>query len=159
MLQYFYMENTKTQSVHRVLATSYLTYFLLCSFGLCLSIFFPIKFSVPNASTFGVFCFVAGPLLIVWAQITSHIFEKVKQQTGQLCFNKGPYRYLRNPTQLGLVILVLGYAFASGTAMLFLTAGLAYIVSNVFFRKHESILENKYGDVYKKYKESVKKVL
>lgn len=96
---------------------------------------------------------------MIWAQITSHLFEKVKAQTGVVCFDKGPYRYLRNPTQLGLVILVLGYAFATGTAMLFITAGVAYIISNIFFRKHESILEDKYGETYMKYKASVKKVL
>jgi protein-S-isoprenylcysteine O-methyltransferase Ste14 len=153
------MENQKPQSVHRVLATSYLAYFLLCSVGLCLSIFFPIKFSVPNTSFFATLCFVLGPALMAWAQITSHLFEKVKNQTGVICFNKGPYRYLRNPTQLGLVILVLGYAFATGTAMLFITTGVAYILSNIFFRKHESILADKYGETYLKYKASVKKVL
>jgi protein-S-isoprenylcysteine O-methyltransferase Ste14 len=98
-------------------------------------------------------------MLIAWAQLTSYKFEIAKQKTGELNFNKGPYRYLRNPTQLGLVILVLGYAFATGTAMLFVATGISYLVSNVFFKKHESILETKYGDTYKAYKSSVNKVL
>jgi len=153
------MEHQHTPSVHRVLATSYLTYFMLCSVGLFLGIFFPLHFSVPHALFFAVVCFAAGPTLMIWAQYTSHRFEIVKQQTGELHFNRGPYRYLRNPTQLGLVILVLGYAFATGTALLFVTTGVAYIISNVFFKKHEAILESRYGDSYKAYKSSVRKIL
>jgi protein-S-isoprenylcysteine O-methyltransferase Ste14 len=96
---------------------------------------------------------------MIWAQYTSHRFEIIKQQTGELHFNRGPYKYLRNPTQLGLVILVLGYAFATGTAMLFVTTGVAYIISNFFFKKHEEILESRYGAAYAAYKASVKKIL
>lgn len=153
------METKEQPSVHKVLAKSYLTYFLFCSFGLFLSVFFPIRFFVPQAVVLAKICFLIGPVLIVWAQITSHKFEKVKQQTGELRFKCGPYQYLRNPTQLGLVVLVLGYAFITQTAMLFVTTGVAYIISNVFFRKHESILESKYGAPYKEYKSSVRKVL
>ena len=153
------MENQKTPSVHKVLATSYLTYFSLCSVGLFLGIFFPLHFSVPHALLFSVICFGVGPLLVIWAQATSHRFEIVKQQTGELQFNRGPYRFLRNPTQFGLVVLVLGYAFATGTAMLFVTTGIAYIISNVFFKKHEAILESRYGAPYAAYKASVKKIL
>jgi protein-S-isoprenylcysteine O-methyltransferase Ste14 len=108
---------------------------------------------------FGSICFGAGPLLMIWAQYTSHRFEMIKQKTGELHFNRGPYRYLRNPTQLGLVILVLGYACVTGTAILFVTTGVAYIISNFFFKKHEAILESRYGDAYTTYKTSVKKIL
>ena len=153
------MENNPPLSVHKVLAHSYLTYYLLCSFGLLLSVFFPLRFFVPESALLAKICFLVGPILIVWAQVTSRKFEKTKQQTGELRFKCGPYRYIRNPTQLGLVILVLGYALATQTAMLFVTTGIAYIVSNVFFRKHEVILESKYGEPYKEYKSSVRKVL
>ncbi len=153
------MENQRKPSVHRVLATSYLTYFLLCSFGLFLGIFFPLHFSVPHAVVFANICFFIGPVLMIWAQYTSHRFEIVKQQTGELHFNRGPYKYLRNPTQLGLVVLVLGYAFATSTAILFVTTGVAYIISNFFFKKHEEILESRYGAAYTAYKASVKKIL
>lgn len=153
------MEQLLKQSVHRVLAQSYLAYFLLCLLGLFLGLFFPMQFSVPHARLFAILCFGVGPALIVWAQLTSRRFEIVKEQTGQAQFNRGPYRYLRNPTQLGLVILVAGYAFASGTAILFVTAGGAYLISNIFFRKHESILEDRYGQPYKEYKTSVPKIM
>ncbi|MEK7227811.1 MAG: methyltransferase [Patescibacteria group bacterium] len=132
---------------------------MFCTIGLALSAFFPIRFFVPNAIVLAKICFMVGPLLIVWAQITSGKFEEIKRTTGEIRFKRGPYRYLRNPTQLGLVILVLGYAFATSTAMLFLTTCVAYLISNVFYKRHEHILEQKYGESYKEYKSSVRKVL
>lgn len=152
------MEN-KTPSVHKVLATSYITYFMFCSLGLFLSIFFPIKFSIPNQALFGIISFGLGPLLIFWAQYTSYRFEIIKKQTGQIVFAKGPYRYFRNPTQIGLLFLVLGYAFVTKTLMLFIATFVSYLVSNFFFKKHEQILEDRYGEDYLKYKQKVNKVL
>ena len=153
------MKDLINQSVHKVLAHSYLAYFLLCSFGLFLGLFFPIRFSVPHADLFAVICFGVGPLLILWAQMSSHKFEVVKQDIGAIRFTRGPYRYLRNPTQLGLVILVLGYAFVSQSAMLFVTIGVSYLISNIFFKKHESILEHRYGERYTQYKAKTPKIL
>ncbi|MDQ5931166.1 MAG: hypothetical protein QG674_332 [Patescibacteria group bacterium] len=153
------MEQIVNKSVHRTLAKSYLGYFLLCSLGLFLGIFFPMQFYIPHSQTFAILGFVLGPVLIIWAQTTSHRFEITKQQTGQLVFNRGPYRFLRNPTQLGLVMLVAGYAFASHTAILFVSVGVAYIISNIFFKKHEQILESRYGEPYKEYRSSVPKIM
>ena len=147
------------QSVHKVLATSYMTYYLLCTIGLFGDVLFPVRISVPEHRTVAIVCFIVGPLLIVWAQYTSYMFEKIKEKTGQYLFQRGPYRILRNPTQLGLLILVTGYALATGAVMLFLATVLSYVISNIFFRKHESILENRYGDEYRVYKQKVKKVL
>jgi protein-S-isoprenylcysteine O-methyltransferase Ste14 len=152
-------EQLANKSVHRTLAKSYLVYFILCSLGLFLGVFFPMQFFIPHSQTFAVIGFILGPVLIIWAQTTSHRFELTKQQTGTLVFNRGPYRFLRNPTQFGLVMLVAGYAFASHTAILFVITALAYVISNVFFRKHEQILESRYGEPYKSYKSSVPKIM
>lgn len=149
----------ESPSVHRVLASSYLTYLLLCTFGLFADLFFPFRIAVPEAKTFAIILFIVGPVLIGWAQYTSYSFERVKKEVGQPLFLRGPYRYLRNPTQLGLLCLVAGYALVTGAIMLFLATILAYVISNIFFRKHETILEARYGEPYKTYKESVKKVL
>lgn len=153
------MEDLKKPSVHVVLAQSYLAYFILCSLGLFLDVFFPITLLVPHSTPFAVVCFAVGPLLILWAQYTSHHFELIKKQTGQPQFNRGPYKYLRNPTQLGLLILVAGYALVSQSGTLFVATGLAYLISNIFFRKHEAILESKYGQPYQIYKSSVRKIM
>ncbi|MBP6858086.1 MAG: isoprenylcysteine carboxylmethyltransferase family protein [Candidatus Pacebacteria bacterium] len=152
------MEEAK-KSVHKILASSYLSYFLLILGGLFFDIFFPLKFSFPNGQVLTIIFFAVGPALILWAQHSSHKFEKIKEKTGSLSFGTGPYKYLRNPTQLGLVILVAGYAFASGAAVLFIAVGIAYLISNIFFRKHESVLEARYGEHYSKYRDSVRKII
>ncbi len=155
------MEDSKIikQSVHEVLAKSYLSYLILCSFGMFFDILFPLKLSFVYGGLISIIFFILGPALIFWAQYTSYMFEKTKKQTGEVLFRKGPYRYLRNPTQLGLLILIAGYALATGAAFLFICTGVAYLISNVFFRRHEMILEHKYGEPYKEYKSSVKKII
>jgi protein-S-isoprenylcysteine O-methyltransferase Ste14 len=153
------MEEAKKPSVHVVLAKSYLTYFLLCSFGLFLETFFPLTIPVPQSVTLAVICFAVGPLLILWAQITSHRYHLVRKETDQIRFDFGPYRFLRNPTHLGLLILVGGYTLVTQAAMLFVVTGVAYIISNIFFRKYEILLENTHGDIYKTYKSSVRKIM
>ncbi|MCC7436363.1 isoprenylcysteine carboxylmethyltransferase family protein [Candidatus Nomurabacteria bacterium] len=152
------MEKAK-KSVHKILAGSYLSYFILCLVGLFFDIFYPLKFSLPNSSIIAIIFFAVGPALIFWAQNSSHKFEILKQKTGTVSFSNGPYRYLRNPTQLGLLILVAGYAFASGAAVLFVATAVAYLISNIFFRKHESVLEARYGEKYINYKDSVRKIM
>ncbi len=153
------MEPKQQPSVHQVLAQSYLVYFLLCSIGLFVDLIIPFTISMPYSLPLAIIFFALGPALIFWAQYTSWRFEKIKQQTGRPDFSRGPYRFLRNPTQFGLVLLVAGYAFASRAAMLFVATGVAYLISNIFFRKHETILESKYGEDYQSYKSSVPKIM
>lgn len=146
-------------SVHRVLANSYITYLLLCTLGLFGDVFFPVRLTVPEGKTLALIFLILGPMFIAWAQYTSYTFEKIKLQTGTPQFLRGPYKYFRNPTQIGLLFLVAGYALATGAIMLFLATVLAYVVSNIFFRKHEAILERRYGQEYANYKKSVRKIL
>ena len=159
MVQYKHMEELKKSSIHSILAHSYLTYFILCSVGLFLETFFPLTIYVPNSSTLAIICFAVGPLLILWAQATSHKYQVLKKQDSQSQFSSGPYKYLRNPTHLGLLILVGGYTLVSQSAMLFIVTGVAYLVSNIFFRKYEILLEHMHGDTYKSYQSSVRKIM
>lgn len=149
----------QTPSVHRVLANSYMTYLLLCTFGLFADVLFPVRLAIPEGKTMALIFLILGPLFIAWAQYTSFTFEKVKEETGSPVFLRGPYKYFRNPTQIGLLFLVAGYALVTGAIMLFLATVLSYVISNVFFRKHEAILEARYGEKYKEYKSSVNKIL
>jgi protein-S-isoprenylcysteine O-methyltransferase Ste14 len=153
------MEQQVQQSVHKVLAQSYLVFFILCAVGLFVDTLFPLTIVIPFGRVFAIGCFGVGPLLIAWAQYTSHRFEIIKQQTGKTLFNSGPYRYLRNPTQLGLVILTMGYALVSQATALFLATFISYLISNIFFKRHEAILAARYGQPYLDYKASVSKIL
>ena len=66
---------------------------------------------------------------------------------------------MRNPTHLGLVILVTGYAAISGSAVFLAITVFGYIISNMLFKRYESIITEKYGDHYEKYKAGVPKIL
>ncbi len=147
------------RSVHRALAQSYLSYYLFSVIGLFADVLYPVRLFAPEHSYLAIVFFVLGPLLIVWAQYTSFLFEKRKQETGHPQFKRGPYRFIRNPTQMGLLLLVTGYALATGAVMLFVATVLAYLCSNIFFYKHEHILEERYGSEYQTYKQEVKKIL
>lgn len=153
------MERLKApKTVHEVLANSYLSFLILCSTGLFFDLFFPLRIQLPNAEIVGVTFLIAGPLLMLWAQTASNYFAKERTAgtpITETTFHYGPYHYVRNPTHIGLTLLIWGYAFAAGSEMLFVTTLLATLISNWYFRKHERILEEKYGEPYKRYRASV----
>jgi protein-S-isoprenylcysteine O-methyltransferase Ste14 len=154
------MEQMIKKSIHKILAHSYLAYFLLLSLGLFLEVFFPMRISyIPSSPLLTIVCFVTGPVLILWAQHSSHKSQMIKEKTGQVNFQIGPYKYIRNPTHLGLLILIGGYTLASQAAVLFIVTGVAFIISNIFFRKYENLLECRHGHIYKSYKSVVRKIM
>lgn len=146
-------------TAHHFLALSYIAYFICIAGGIGLSVFFPLRIHIPGANIFAFICFVGGPLLILWAQSASFVFEKHKREHGVISFSFGPYKFLRNPTQLGLGMLIIGYVFILQSATVFAAVLLSYLIGNYFYKKHESLLEQKYGKNYKEYKSHVNKVL
>ncbi len=150
------------KTVHEVLANSYLSFLILCSAGLFFDLFFPLRIELPRAEIVGIILLLLAPLLILWAQVSSNRFAN-ERATGtpltQGMFRYGPYRYFRNPTHIGLTLLIWGYAFATASEMLFVTTLVATLISNWYFRKHEKILEEKYGEPYKQYRASVPTIM
>ncbi len=146
------------ESIHIVLAQSYLVYFVCSMVGLFADYFIGFEIRVPYALGIAIAFFMIGPTLIFWAQYTSRHVEK-NHGYGKKYFHFGPYRYMRNPTHLGLLILVTGYTLVSGSLMLFLSTLIGYLASNVFFKKYESILSATADGEYKAYQSSVQKIL
>jgi protein-S-isoprenylcysteine O-methyltransferase Ste14 len=144
-------------TVHRILAHSYLMYFLASMVGLFADSFLSLDFQFPFATVSAIICFLLGPVIMAWAQYTS--WKCKKNGCDERYFHHGPYRYMRNPTHLGLLILITGYTLVSGSVIFFLVSLLGYLISNIFFKKYESILQDTYGADYETYKASVKKVL
>ncbi|HTH93108.1 MAG TPA: methyltransferase [Candidatus Paceibacterota bacterium] len=140
------------RSLQFALARSYAIYFIFSIVGLFADNFFPIGTPTSHGQIIAVLCFAAGTILIWWAQATSG----VKSSTPY--FERGPYRFLRNPTQIGILILIGGYAAISGSIIFLATALVGYFISDIFFKKYEAILHAQYGDQYKQYKQSVPKV-
>ncbi|MCU0660142.1 MAG: hypothetical protein MUD00_00805 [Candidatus Pacebacteria bacterium] len=153
-------KNTKkpVPGVHAVLAHSYLMYFFAVVAGLLLDLTIPIKI-IPDhiATAIGMVFLFAAPALIIWAQMTSHRFEKEKNKTDALNFFKGPYVFTRSPTHLGLDMLVIGFALILNSLFLVVFSLVSFFLTrSIFVRKEERILGQKYGDQYHKYRKSVR---
>ena len=153
------MAEENKDSIQNILAHSYLSYFIFSFIGLFVDTLIGFNIYVKYSNTIAIWCFFVGSLLILWAQYTS---GKAVQQNGTKqspYFLRGPYRYVRNPTHLGIVILVAGYTLVSGSLVFFFVTLIGYLTSNVFFKEYESVLYTTYGDEYKEYKSKTPKIL
>jgi len=142
--------------VHRVLAESYSLYMLNLILGLILSAVWPLKvFQNSTFVDFSAFIIFFSSVLILWAQKSS---EKLKTENlTKKSFMNGPYRYTRNPTNLGLFLLIVSFGMLVNSFFVVLFALIAFFVSRLFFiKKEEQLLEKKYGAPYLEYKKTVK---
>ena len=147
-----------TQTVHEVLAMSYVSFLILCSIGIFLDTLFPLSFYLPYRDLYAFMCLVIGPAIIIWAQYASHRFHKRLESGASLQiadFMLGPYRFVRNPTHIGIIILVAGYSLVASSVILFGATLIAVLISNQYFRRHEKILDQTYGDPYRRYRTRV----
>lgn len=79
-------------------------------------------------------------------------------KTATALVNSGVYRFTRNPMYLGMALLYAGlaFAFASAGALLLLPVVIGIIETQVIARE-ERYLETKFGDVYREYKQRVRR--
>jgi radical SAM superfamily enzyme YgiQ (UPF0313 family)/protein-S-isoprenylcysteine O-methyltransferase Ste14 len=138
--------------------------FFSCAFGLIILHFtFPIKQLIhPPYTYFGDFILVMGIGLRSWVfylfkknNLTPYIFQKPK-----LLLTSGPVRFSRNPMVLGMMMILLGAAFALGSLSAFVTPILYYIFLTLYAIPIEEIaLENAFGSQYLEYKQKVRRWL
>lgn len=152
-------DTQKEEYLHSTLARSYLSYFIFSFIGLFIDSFIKLDYHIKHGDTLTLVCFVVGSFFIFWAQYTSRHLAKGIGTAPSPYFHSGPYRLMRNPTHLGIVMLVAGYTIVSGSIIFLFITMMGYLVSNVFFRKYESILRDTYGDDYQQYKSKVPKIL
>lgn len=143
-------------SIHTTLARSYLVYFICSIVGLFADTLLRFTVVLSYANMIAIVCFGLGALLIMWAQYTS---RHTKKDSSRPYFLYGPYRYMRNPTHLGMVILVLGYTVVSGSIIFCAITLVGYLISNILFRKYESMLKTTYDGTYQEYQSKVPKIL
>ena len=68
----------------------------------------------------------------------------------------GLYRYVRNPMILGVLITLLAEATCVWSALLLRWSGLFFIINMIYFVLYEEpVLENRFGEDYRQYKEQV----
>lgn len=146
--------------IHRVLAQSYFVYLLASIIGLFADLFFPLDFTLVHGTILAIICIGGGTVLVMWAQYTSHhCANKHHTHHGDsLYFQHGPYRLMRNPTHLGILLMVAGYAVVSKSIIFFVVTLIGYLFSNIFFRKYEFLMKNKFDGVYDVYKKTIKKI-
>jgi protein-S-isoprenylcysteine O-methyltransferase Ste14 len=104
--------------VHSVLAESYTVYLVAFVFGLFFSAAWPIK--IFNSDAFvnvSAGILLLSSLLILWAQRSSKKFNK--ENLTKKSFENGPYRFTRNPTNLGLFISVTCFGFIINSFFVF----------------------------------------
>lgn len=150
-----------TSLVQAVLGHSYFVYFASLLAGIIFDMYWGVRFQSEALTTLGAFLIFLGPLLIYWAQHTSHKFavKRICSKDG-ICvddFYKGPYTFTRSPTHLGIFFMVMGFGFIlNSISVVSMTAITFFLTRFVFVRKEERLLEQKYGDPYKAYKTRVK---
>lgn len=69
---------------------------------------------------------------------------------------QGPYRYLRNPMILGVIILLFGEAVVLSSYGIAILAGVFFILNTAYFVFFEEpSLEERFGEAYRRYKANV----
>lgn len=68
----------------------------------------------------------------------------------------GPYRYMRNPMITGVLVIVAGQAFVHGSLTLAVWFGGFLLLNQFYFMvMEEPMLENRFGEDYRRYKSTV----
>jgi len=143
-------------SVHVLLAHSYIFYFVGFLVGILLDSIFSFdafgQFFIMKV--IGCVLIILSTLLIFWAQKTSRNFKNgvITKKT----FSKGPYHFVQNPTDWGIFLLIIGFGIIANAIFVILCTLFSFFASRLFFlKKQDSILAKKYGAPFTEYKESV----
>ncbi len=147
--------NPHKNKVHKILAHSYLFCFVSFVLGLILDFIFPLKLLSGAYPLFGFIIIVFGTCSVFWAQKTS--IKLSKENMSKETFLRGPYRFSRSPTHLGIFLMMFGFGMMLNSFFVILFSIISIFVAKFFFlKKQEQILAEKYGEPYKEYKKQVK---
>ena len=145
------------QNIHKILANSHAMQFVLFLFGVFLDFIFKIKI-LPSSilvAGAGIIFLIFGSILIFWAQHTS--LHLSKENITKESFSKGPYRYVKNPTNFGIFFMILGFGIIANSFFVILFDFISSLIAKfVFLNKEEKILTAKYGAPYLEYRKSVR---
>lgn len=152
----------KFKKISHVTAYPPMMYLAALLVGLLLELLIPIRVIPGFISNYvGIPLLLLAPLIILSAQKSSRAFNKNTTEESMLdignMFHKGIYKYTRNPTYLGLFLLLLGFGLMANLFFVVVTTVIAFIITHAVFLKHEEkILEHKYGELYTEYKKKVR---
>lgn len=106
---------------------------------------------------FGFGALFFGTLVVFSAQkYRKHLYKK---GTDKLCFDfyVGPYKYMRHPTYLGLLILMIGLACILNSLPVVVVAVTTVVIAHfTLIRDEEKLLAGECGEAYQTYKSKVR---
>lgn len=143
--------------VHVLLSHSYIIFFFAVVFGIVCDALFPVRvFNGVVYEYIGLFMIIVGSYLVYWAQ-SSTSTKNFTDKRDINFFLKGPYKYTRNPTNFGLTLTVLGLGLLINSLFVVIFLLIVYVISKlIFIKQQDTILEEKYGEVFREYKRVVK---
>lgn len=147
----------KNDTIHTVLSRSYSVYLFSIIVGVIMDTIIVFHFSFNYHAEAGFFVIVLGTLLVYWAQHTSSSSKKESlKKNSPRNFAKGPYKYTRNPTHVGLMLMTLGFGIMIGSYFIVLLTLFSFLTSKlVFLPREEDLLVKKYGEDYVNYQKKV----
>lgn len=106
---------------------------------------------------FGFGALFFGTFVVFSAQnYRKHLYKK---GTDKLCFDfyVGPYKYMRHPTYLGLLVLMIGLACILNSLPIFIVAIATVAIAHfTLIRDEEKLLTGECGEAYQVYKSKVR---
>ncbi len=103
---------------------------------------------------FGIFLNVVT-LLVLWkrGKGTNAITDQSK-----MLVVEGPFKVVRNPCHLGVIISIMGYALITSSVLYIVYAIIYFLCNDIYLRVYEEkLLEKKFGIQYVVYKQNVPK--
>jgi protein-S-isoprenylcysteine O-methyltransferase Ste14 len=153
-------ESAKTVGIiHVILFHTYVVFMCAIILGVVLTQIFPLNlFRASIFQYIGIVMIILGSIVVYWAQkTTSSTQSEVNKERDINFFLRGPYKYTRNPTNLGLTVMSIGLGFLINSFYSVFLIIITYLISRfVFIRKQDIILEERYGSVFNDYKNKVR---
>ena len=148
--------NPHKNKVRRIFAHSHSVFFVLFLIGVILDLIFKLEIFInPVIVSAGLILLILGTSLILWSEKTPHNFKDGSISKESFCV--GPYCYTRNPTHMGLFLMVMGFGLMINAFFVVLSTILSFFIEKFIFQNRaEKILSEKYGSHYEEYKKSVK---
>lgn len=95
----------------------------------------------------------AAGALIIWAfhNLGKNLTDTVVTREKHTLVTSGPYRWVRHPFYVAVLLAVLGNALMAANWFLFLTGALVFVLMTIRMRKEEELLVARFGDAYRDY--------
>lgn len=140
-----------------------LAHWILMVTAIALTVVAPVRFLPPGALRvlLGVLLAATGTTLWVsgrWT-LSRHGTSSDPARAPSGLLDDGPYRFSRNPTYLGLVVVFLGAAVGFNSAWLLGFTAAEFLLADRQVRHEESYLELRFGEAYVDYRSRVRRWL